>query len=83
MHVLTGRNDFGRPISPAGLAGDVLPVPITARTLYRSTMEDDSDKYLWSERMLGLFGPVGRHLPPEGMRLVHGELRERRYREPR
>ena len=78
MHLLTGRNDFGRPISPAGLAADVLPIPITARTLWNTTMGDQADKYLWSEKMLGLFGPQAQHVPPDGMHMTRQGLRETR-----
>jgi hypothetical protein len=83
LHLLTGRDDFGRTITPGGLASDVLPIPITARTAQKTLLSDESDKYLWSEKMLSLFGTPGQHVAPAGMRLVNGELREIPYREAR
>lgn len=64
LHVLTGRDDFGRDETPQGLAGDVLPIPIIAKNVAQTTTGDGSDKYLWSERMLSLFGPQAQHFQP-------------------
>jgi hypothetical protein len=73
MHVLTTRDDHGKPITPGGLAGDVLPIPILGRTVQKTFFGDESDKYLWSERMLSLFGPLAQHVGDED-----SERRDRR-----
>jgi broad specificity phosphatase PhoE len=78
MHLVTGRNDFGQQIAPAGrglvrntldtgaaVAADVSPVPLVLRSVQKDTLGDDSDKYLWSERILSLFGPLGQHVDPD------------------
>lgn len=62
MHVLTARDDRGRPITPAGLTSDVLPVPIVAQSAEKTVFGDESSRYLWSERLLGLFGPQAQHV---------------------
>ncbi len=86
IHAITGRDDMGREIAPKSLsatantvraagtlAGDVSPVPIALRNVQRTMMSYQSDKYLWSERMLGLFGPQAQHVAPDGMRMTkHG-----------
>ncbi len=66
IHALTGRDDLGRDETPAGLAADVLPIPITGTTIYRTTVGDGADKYLYSERIFSLFGPPGQHVLPSG-----------------
>jgi hypothetical protein len=81
IHIETGRNDFGQQIVKKGLnpvaktvrgvgtiAGDVTPVPIVVRQLYRMAAGEESDQYVWSEKMLSLFGPAAQHMPPEGMK---------------
>jgi hypothetical protein len=96
IHALTGRDDFGREIAPkdggflkntgrstVALGGDALPIPIIVRTVHKTLFGDEADRYLWSERVLSMFGPLAQHVAPEGMRLVNGELVEKRYREPR
>lgn len=86
IHAITGRDDLGREIAPkrlglgentlrsvGTLAGDVSPVPIVLRNVQHTMMSDESDKFLWSERMLGLFGPQAQHVAPDGMRMTkHG-----------
>jgi len=86
VHVLTGRNDFGREIAPKGLnpvantarsvgqaVSDVSPIPISLKSIQHTTFGDEADKYTWSERVLSLFGPPPRHMPPEGQkRTAHG-----------
>ena len=81
IHGITGRNDLGQEIVPKGMrfvAGtvrglgaflsDITPMPIVIRSSYKTMAGDDSDTYLWSERMLSLFGPMGQHVAPEGTR---------------
>jgi hypothetical protein len=86
MHAYTGLDDLGRQIAPkrlglventvrsvGTLAGDISPVPIVLRNVQHTMMSDESDKFLWSERMLGLFGPQAQHVAPDGMRMTkHG-----------
>jgi hypothetical protein len=82
MHIATGRDDFGRELTPKGmnwlaatvrslgsLVTDISPIPIAARNLARQAVGDDSDKYVWSERILTLFGPPAQHVAPEGYRM--------------
>ena len=78
MHGITGRDDLGRPITLGGRAADVLPVPITGRSAYRLFFSDDADKYLWSERMLSMFGPLAQHVGESAD--DEDERRERRRR---
>jgi hypothetical protein len=68
IHLLTGRDDFGRDVTPQGLAADTLPIPIAGRSAQRSMFSDDASKYLWSERILSLFGSPAQHVEPDGMR---------------
>lgn len=75
MHVITGRDDFGRDVTPGTLAQDVLPIPIVARTVQHTMLSDDSDKYLWSERILSLFGSPAQHVPPPGTHMSKFGLR--------
>jgi hypothetical protein len=81
IHTITGMNDLGQKIAPGGLRpgvatirffgtllSDVSPIPLTIRSAYRTMAGDESDKYLWSERAMGLFGPQAQHVAPEGFR---------------
>jgi hypothetical protein len=86
MHVITGRDDLGHEIAPkrlspaantvrsgGALVSDVSPVPIVARSAYRQMAGDGSDQFLWSERILSLFGQPAQHIAPEGERMTkHG-----------
>ena len=86
VHVLTGRNDFGREIAPKGLnpvantarsvgqaVSDVSPIPISLKSIQHTTFGDEAEKSDWSERVLSLFGPPPRHMAPEGQkRTAHG-----------
>jgi hypothetical protein len=94
IHVLTGRDDLGRPITPQGmnmgiatlrsvgsLAADVSPVPLIMRSTAKTLTGDGSDNYLWSERALTLFGPPARHTPPAGTHMSGGVLRPNAERE--
>jgi hypothetical protein len=72
IHALTGRDDLGRDETPAGLAADVLPIPITAGQIYRTTVgSDGSDKYMYSERIFSLFGSPAQHVLPSGKHAHH------------
>lgn len=94
VHAITGRDDRGRQIAPKGLGmlantvrsagsliGDVSPVPITVRSGARALSGDPSDNFLWSERVLSLFGPAASHVAPAGTHESHGVLRPNRPRE--
>jgi hypothetical protein len=95
IHQMTGRDDFGREIankdiglfpkvlrSGATAVTDVSPIPIVVRSIARSFTGDDSDRYMWSERVMTLFGPPASHRPPEGMESTPEGLKEKPYREP-
>ena len=91
MHTMTGRDDLGREITPKGMdwkaatvrglgnaLGDVSPVPLTLRQVYRQATDNTAD-YLWSERILSMLGPPAQHVAPEGMKwsAKHGYLEEK------
>lgn len=93
-HLITGRDDLGRPITPKGMnplvqtvrsvgsvMSEVSPVPITVRGIAKTTLGDQSGKYLWSERILGMFGPAAQHVPPAGTHMSGGVLRPNAERE--
>lgn len=74
------------PLDPAvrsagAFVTDVSPIPFTARSVQRTMVGDGSDKFLWSERMMGLFGPQAQHVPPEGLRMTKRGLVPARSRE--
>jgi hypothetical protein len=90
MHIATRRDDLGREIerpdnsflanSARGAittAADLSPVPISLRNLKRQFTDDDASKYLWSEKMLSLFGSQAQHVAPEGMRMTREGLEEK------
>jgi hypothetical protein len=94
IHVLTTRDDLGRPITPPGMnplvatarsvgsvAADVSPVPLIMRSTAKTLTGDGSDKYLWSERALTLFGPPAQHVAPAGTHMSGGVLRPNAPRE--
>ena len=86
IHVITGRNDLGQEITPPNLSfvantvrgfgsllSDVSPIPLVVRSGIKTMAGDASDEFLWSERMLDLFGPQAQHVAPEGTRMTkHG-----------
>jgi len=78
VHLITGRNDFGKEIAPKGLspvantvrsagqvASDVSPVPITLKSLYHTSASDEADKYSWTEKAMSLIGPPPQHVAPK------------------
>ncbi len=94
IHAVTGRDDLGRETAPKNMnwlaknvrsmfsvATDISPVPIVARSIYRTTMGDQSDKFLWSERILSLFGPAAQHVAPDGTHMTPRGLRPNAVRE--
>lgn len=78
IHLVTGRNDFGKEIAPKGLSpvantvrtagqavSDLSPIPITAKSIYHTMSGDEASKYTWTERAMSLIGPPPQHVAPE------------------
>ena len=78
-HIYTGLDDRGREIAPkdlnpvantlrslASTMMDLSPVPLIVRNLAKTAVGDGSDEYLWSERIMGMFGPPAQHVAPPG-----------------
>lgn len=70
-HFISGLNDFGGKETPAGLASDLLPIPIPLRQLYDNRAGDNGQDIEWSERMLSLFGQPAQHVAPSGHHPTH------------